>query len=218
MSFLTWSGAAIGCALANFEIYIVNVDFSALNNVKRPFFDFIKPVFANKSISGPLHNFACTLFGALLGLLTEMTYNVSFPSLFMFLLSSLITNRNKFFSLRSVHGESESEKDNLNTTAPFAPQTDALSEDLNREETLFLLRHEPTTTGNEGDFQVTNGSDEGDHQVTNERYTNGSDEGDHQVTNDTNITDEGSNVTDKEKDTDTNAEKGATRNLLRRRQ
>ena len=207
MSFLTWSGAAIGCALAHFEIYIVNVDVSALNNVKRPFFDLIRPVFANKIISGPLHNFACTLFGALLGLLTEMTYNVSFPSLFMFLLSSLITNRNKFFSLRSV-SESESESAKDNTTAPIAPQTfttdalgedlnEAIGEDLNQGEALFLPDHHQPKPGDE--VQVTD----------RERDT------------DTNVTDEG--TADRERDTDTNvtdtnAEKGATRNLLRRRQ
>jgi hypothetical protein len=213
MSFLTWCGAAIGCALAHFQIYIVNVDVSSLNNVKRPFFDLIRPVFANKIISGPLHNFACTLFGALLGLLTEMTYNVSFPSLFMFLLSSLITNRNKIFSLRSV-SESESAKDNLNTAAPVAPQTtsdaealgedlnEAIGEDLNQGEALFLPDHHQPKPGDEG-------------QVTD---------------TDTNVTDEGTDVTDKERGTaDTNAtdkERGtadtnakeATRNLLRRRQ
>jgi len=217
MSFLTWSGAAIGCALAHFQIYIVNVDVSALNNVKRPFFDLIRPVFANKIISGPLHNFACTLFGALLGLLTEMTYNVSFPSLFMFLLSSLITNRNKFFSLRSAHvSESESAKDNLNTTSLVAPQTfttDALGEDLNQGEALFLPDHFGDDTKPGDEVQFTDRERDTDTNVTDEGTA------DRERDTDTNVTDEG--TADRETDTnvtDTNAEKGATRNLLRRRQ
>ena len=140
-----------------------------------------------------------------------MTYNVSFPSLFMFLLSSLITNRNKFFSLRSAHvSESESAKDNLNTTSLVAPQTfttdalgedlnEAIGEDLNQGEALFLPDHFGDDTKPGDEVQVTD----------RERDT------------DTNVTDEG--TADRERDTDTNvtdtnAEKGATRNLLRRRQ
>ena len=125
MSFLTWCGAAIGCALAHFQIYIVNVDVSALNNIKRPVFDFIRPVFANK-----INNFACTLCGALLGLLTEMTYNVSFPSLFMFLLYSLITNTSKFMSLRNG-SESVSAKNSVSAEKSDSSKITLEENDLN---------------------------------------------------------------------------------------
>ena len=158
MSFLTWCGAAIGCALAHFQIYIVNVDVSALNNIKRPVFDFIRPVFANK-----INNFACTLCGALLGLLTEMTYNVSLPSLFMFLLYSLITNTSKFMSLRngseSVSANSDSSKITLeenDLTTPTVSRRASLNSvktfvsSLAFWEKMELIAYVSEKAGNEG--------------------------------------------------------------------
>jgi hypothetical protein len=113
MSFFTWCGAAIGCSLSH---YFVRLDVLSID-MKRPFFNFIKPIFANEILSSALHTFAFTLSGALLGLLTEMTYNVSFPSLVVFLLSVLIKNRNKFipsFSRSESARESEGTGESAN--------------------------------------------------------------------------------------------------------
>jgi hypothetical protein len=183
MSFLTWCGAAIGCALAHFQIYIVNVDVSALNNIKRPVFDFIRPVFANK-----INNFACTLCGALLGLLTEMTYNVSLPSLFMFLLYSLITNTSKFMSLRNGSESVSAEKSdsskitleendlNLNTTVSRRASLNSVKtfvSSLAFWEKMELIAYISEKAGNEGNTSSTVPNAEGSllGPASNEGFT-----------------------------------------------
>jgi len=120
MSFFTWCGAAIGCSLSH---YFVPLDVLSID-MKRPFFNFIKPIFANEILSSALHTFAFTLSGALLGLLTEMTYNVSFPSLVVFLLSVFIKNRNKFIpSFSSSRSESAGESESTGESANVRENT-----------------------------------------------------------------------------------------------
>jgi len=91
MSLFTWIGAAVGFNLAHFNF--ISFDFSTEYN-------YIRALLSQDAFRIPLNSFACTLSGALLGLLTHMTWDVSIPSLVVFLTLSIVTSKQctKLFS------------------------------------------------------------------------------------------------------------------------
>ena len=100
MSFFTWIGASVGCILAHFNVISFDfLHFKAESQSTR--FNLITSPLSQDAIRIPLNIFMCTLSGALLGLLSHMTWDVSFPSLVVFSASSLVTSKycTRFFSL-----------------------------------------------------------------------------------------------------------------------
>jgi hypothetical protein len=95
MSLFTWIGAAVGFNLAHFKF--ISFDFSTEYN-------YIRALLSQDAFRIPLNSFACTLSGALLGLLTHMTWDVSIPSLVVFLTLSIVTSKQctKLFSFVCV--------------------------------------------------------------------------------------------------------------------
>ena len=91
MSLFTWIGAAVGFNLAHFKF--ISFDFLTEHN-------YIRALLSQDAFRIPLNSFACTLSGALLGLLTHMTLDVSIPSLVVFLTLSIVTSKQctKLFS------------------------------------------------------------------------------------------------------------------------
>jgi|694.fasta_scaffold31424_7 hypothetical protein len=93
MSLFTWIGAAVGFNLAHFKFISFDFNFSTEYN-------YIRALLSQDAFRIPLNSFACTLSGALLGLLTHMTWDVSIPSLVVFLTLSIVTSKQctKLFS------------------------------------------------------------------------------------------------------------------------
>jgi hypothetical protein len=93
MSLFTWIGAAVGFNLAHFKFISFDFNFSTEYN-------YIRALLSQDAFRIPLNSFACTLSGALLGLLTHMTWDVSIPSFVVFLTLSIVTSKQctKLFS------------------------------------------------------------------------------------------------------------------------
>ena len=91
MSFFTWIGASVGCILAHFNV--ISFDFLHIKAESQSTqFNLLKSL-SQDAIRIPLNIFMCTLSGALLGLLSLMTWDVSFPSLVVFSASSIVTSK-----------------------------------------------------------------------------------------------------------------------------
>jgi len=81
----------VGFNLAHFKF--ISFDFLTEYN-------YIRALVSQDAFRIPLNSFACTVSGALLGLLTHMTWDVSIPSLVVFLTLSIVTSKQctKLFS------------------------------------------------------------------------------------------------------------------------
>jgi hypothetical protein len=88
MSYFTWFGAVLGSALAH--LGVVGYDLSSLPIKNNSILQFI----SKDHVKGPVNVFACTLSGALIGHVTEITWNVSVPTLLIFVLSYCATEVN----------------------------------------------------------------------------------------------------------------------------
>ena len=102
MSFFTWIGASVGCILAHFNV--ISFDFLHIKAESQSTqFNLLKSL-SQDAIRIPLNIFMCTLSGALLGLLSHMTWDVSFPSLVVFSASSIVTSKycTRLFSLPAI--------------------------------------------------------------------------------------------------------------------
>jgi hypothetical protein len=104
MSYFTWFGAVLGSALAH--LGVVGYDLSLLSF---PLKSNVSQFICKENVKGPLNVFACTLSGALLGHLTEVTWNVSIPTLLVFVLSYCTTevNINKYFNTTNSSSKSK---------------------------------------------------------------------------------------------------------------
>lgn len=104
MSYFTWFGAIIGCTLAQFEL----VKFNFLQFKVTKSFDYFESIISHEMILKPLNILSCTFTGALLGLLTEMTYIVSVPTFTIFVimyvgsLEFVTTKIKRFFVYKKV--------------------------------------------------------------------------------------------------------------------
>jgi hypothetical protein len=92
MSYFTWFGAVLGSALAH--LGAVGYDLSSLPTQNK-----ILQFISRDNVKGPVNVFACTLSGALIGHVAEVTWNVSVPTLLIFVLSYCAeVNFSKYFT------------------------------------------------------------------------------------------------------------------------
>ena len=92
----------MGCILAHFNV--ISFDFLHIKAESQSTqFNLLKSL-SQDAIRIPLNIFMCTLSGALLGLLSHMTWDVSFPSLVVFSASSIVTSKycTRLFSLPAI--------------------------------------------------------------------------------------------------------------------
>lgn len=85
MSAFTWIGAGLGCILAHCKV--IKYDFDCLTTNEA-----IKQTLKKETVNNLVNSLACTFTGALVGLVTEMSFRVSVPSLVLFVTAQCATS------------------------------------------------------------------------------------------------------------------------------
>jgi hypothetical protein len=103
MSFCTWFGAIAGATLSHFNVIFFN--FTTLKIIKplTKTIEYFESVLSFDYFLKPLNLLSCTFIGAFGGLLTEMTWSVSFPTLSVFLISYFATSNAVFSNTQNVY-------------------------------------------------------------------------------------------------------------------
>jgi hypothetical protein len=103
MSFCTWFGAIAGATLSHFNVIFFH--FPSLKIVKpltTPI-EYFESVLSYDYFLKPLNLLSCTFIGAFSGLVTEMTWSVSFPTLCVFLISYFATSNVVLANIQTVY-------------------------------------------------------------------------------------------------------------------
>jgi hypothetical protein len=103
MSFCTWFGAIAGATLSHFNV--ISFHFPTLKIIKpiSTTLEYFESVLSYDYFLKPLNLLSCIFIGAFAGLVTEMTWSVSFPTLSVFLISYCATSNVVLCSIQTVY-------------------------------------------------------------------------------------------------------------------
>ena len=103
MSFCTWFGAIAGATLSHFNVIFFHFPNFKIVKPQTTYLDYFESVVSYDYFLKSLNLLSCTFIGAFGGLVTEMTWNVSFPTFSVFLISYFASSNLFISKIQSLY-------------------------------------------------------------------------------------------------------------------